>query len=130
LKQHTAQEVAKAMTTVFSRYGFAQEVLSDQGSNFTSEVMQIFPNDFGISHIRTSPNHPQTHEACERLHGTLKKMLTSLTDQFLDTWDEALPWVLFAYREVPVEKLGCRPFDLLFSRSAAGPLALEICLVT
>jgi hypothetical protein len=31
---------------------------------------------------------------------------------------------LFAYREVPVETLGCSPFELLFGRSVTGPLAL------
>jgi len=36
----------------------------------------------------------------------------------------ALPWVLFVYREVPVETLGCSPFDLLFGRSVARPLSL------
>jgi len=54
----------------------------------------------------------------------LKKMLTALAEKFTDTWDAALPWVLFAYHEVPVEILGCSPFDLLFGRSIAGLLAL------
>ena len=42
-------------------------------------------------------------------------MLMDLTDQFPDTWDETLPWVLFAYRDVPVETLGCSPFDLFLA---------------
>ena len=45
-------------------------------------------------------------------------------DHFPDACDKALPWVLFAYREVPVETLGYSPFDLLLGRSVAGPLAL------
>jgi len=80
-----------------------------------SELMQIFLNDLGISHIRTSLYHPQTNVACEWFNGTLKKMLMDLTDQFPDTWDETLPWVLFAYRDVPVETLGCSPFDLFLA---------------
>ena len=74
-----------------------------------SSLMQIFLNDFGISQIKSSPYHPQTNGdgACERFNGTLKSMLRSLTDKFPDSWDTALPWVLFAYREVPVETLGC-----------------------
>ena len=35
-----------------------------------------------------------------------------------------MPWILFAYREVLVETLGCSPFDLLFGRYVAGPLSL------
>jgi len=124
LKQHTAPDVAQALVNVFSHFGFPQEILSDQGSDFMSALMQIFLNDFGISQIRTSPYHPQTNGACERFNGTMKTMLRSLTESFPDSWDTALPWVLFAYREVPVETLGCSPFDLLFGRSVAGPLSL------
>jgi len=86
--------------------------------------MQIFLNDFGINQIRSSAYHPQTNGACERFIGTLKSMLRSLTEKFPDSWDTALPWILFAYREVPVETLGSSPFDLLFGRSVAGPLSL------
>ena len=51
-------------------------------------------------------------------------MLRSLTEKFPDSWDTALPWILFAYREVPVETFGCSPFDLVFGRSVAGHLSL------
>jgi len=61
LKQHTAADVAQALGTVFSRFGFPQEILSDQGSDFMSELMQIFLNDFSIHHVRSSPYHPQTN---------------------------------------------------------------------
>ena len=124
LRDHTAQSVAQALASVFSRFGFPQEVLSDQGTDFMSALMQIFLNDFGINHIRTSPYRPQTNGACERFNGTMKTMLRSFTEQFPDSWDLALPWILFAYREVPVETLGCSPFDLLFGRSVAGPTSL------
>ena len=35
-----------------------------------------------------------------------------------------MPWVLFAYREIPVETLEFFPFELLFSRTITGPLLL------
>jgi len=124
LQHHTAQDVARALISVFSHFGFPSRILSDQGTDFLSELMQVFLHEFGISQINTSPYHPQTNGACERLNGTLKSMLRSLSDKFPDSWDQAIPWVLFAYREVPVETLGCSPFDLLFGRSVAGPLAL------
>jgi len=102
LNQHTAADVAQALGTVFSRFGFPQEILSDQGSDFMSELMQVFLNEFSVHHTRTSPYHPQSNGACERFNGTLKTMTRSLLDRFPDSWDTALPWVLFAYREVPV----------------------------
>ena len=91
LKQHTAADVAQALGTVFSRFGFPQQILSDQGSDFTSELMQVFLNEFSVHHIRTSPYHPQSNGACERFNGTLKTMIRSLLDRFPDSWDTALP---------------------------------------
>ena len=51
-------------------------------------------------------------------------MIRSLLDRFPDSWYTVLPWVLFAYREVPVETLGCSPFELRFGRTVPGPLQL------
>jgi len=124
MKQRTAEDVAQALGHVFSHFGFPQGILSYQGSDFMSALMQIFLTGFGLNQIRTSPYHPQTNGACERFNGTLKSMLSSLTENFPDSWDTALPWILFAYREMPVETLGFSPFDLLFGRSVAGPLSL------
>ena len=37
-------------------------------------------------------------------------------------WDEYLPFLLFAYREVPQESTGFSPFESLFGRRVRGPL--------
>jgi len=89
-----------------------------------TELIQIFLNDFSIHHVRSSPYHQQSNGACERFNGTLKTMLRSLLDRFPDSWDTALPWILFAYREVPVVTVGFRPFDRTFGRTVSGPLFL------
>jgi len=91
MKQHTAQDVAQALSSVFSHFGFPREILSDQDTDFMSTLMQIFLNDFGVSQIRSSPYHPQTNGACERFNGTMKNMLRSLTEKFPDFWNTALP---------------------------------------
>jgi len=49
-----------------------------------SAVAQIFLGEFDINQIRTSAYHPQTNGADERFNGTLKSMLRSLTDKFLE----------------------------------------------
>ena len=37
-------------------------------------------------------------------------------------WDRWLPYLLFAYREVPQASTGFSPFELLFVRHVRGPL--------
>lgn len=37
-------------------------------------------------------------------------------------WDKLIPYLLFAYREVPQESSGFSPFELLYGREVRGPL--------
>ena len=123
LPDHTSQRVAQALLSHFSRFGFPEEVLSDQVTDLVSELMQIFLNDFAITHIRASAYHPLTNGSCERFYRTMKNMTRSVVAEYNDAWDECLPWILFAYREISVETLGFSPFELLFGRDARGPLS-------
>jgi transposase InsO family protein len=91
LKQHTAQEVAQVLISVFTRFGFPCELISDQVSDFMSALMQIFTHEFHIDHIRTSAWHPETNGACERFNGSMKSMLRALSEKFSEAWDLALP---------------------------------------
>jgi len=124
LPDHTAKTVASALVGHFSRFGYPEEILSDQASDFVSALMQIFLNDCSVNHIRASCYHPQTNGSCERFHKTMKNMIRAIVSDFNDAWDECLPWILFAYREIPVVTLGFSPFELLFGRQARGPISL------
>jgi hypothetical protein len=124
LVSHDAISVVNALNCVFSLFGFPKELLSDRGTEFLGDVMQIFLDRFSIAHIKTSAYRPQTNASCERFHRCLKDMMRSVMDQFPQNWDDAIPWVLFAFREVPVEGLGFSPFDLMFGRQVVGPLSL------
>lgn len=37
-------------------------------------------------------------------------------------WDKLLPYVLFAYRDVPQESTGFSPFELVYGRDVRSPL--------
>ena len=39
-------------------------------------------------------------------------------------WDKLVPYLLFAYREVPQTSTGFSPFELLYGRNVRGPLAI------
>jgi hypothetical protein len=123
LLRHDARSVATALISVFSRFGFPNEILSDQGTEFLSDIMQIFLDECNISHIKCSIYHPQSNPV-ERFHRVLKQMIRSIPEVCPQAWDTCLPWILFAYREVPVEGLGFSPFELMFGRTVSGPLSL------
>ena len=49
-------------------------------------------------------------------------MLRKLVSKEGKNWDRLLPYVLFAYREVPQSTTGFSPFELLYGREVRGPL--------
>ena len=121
LRSTETERVAEALVTFFSRVGIPEEILTDQGSNFTSKLMKEVYALLGIKPIRMSPYHPQTDGLVERFNQTLKAMLRRMAQDGKD-WDKLVPFVLFAYREVPQASTGFSPFELMFRRIVRGPL--------
>jgi len=72
--------------------------------------------------IRTSPYHPQTDGLVERFNQTLKSMLRKAATNEGCDWDKMIPFLLFAYREVPQSSTRFSPFELLYGRPVRGPL--------
>lgn len=117
-----AARVAKELVGLFAHFGIPQEILTDQGANFMSGLLEEVYLALHIRRIRTSPYHPQTDGLVERFNGTLKAMLKKFSNGRQSDWDEYLPYLLFAYREVPQESTGFSPFELLYGRKVRGPL--------
>lgn len=124
LRTITAPSVLRALIQFFSRVGVPEEILTDQGTNFTSRLLHLFHKQLGISAIKTTPYHPQTDGLVERFNQTLKKMLRKFVDDSGKDWDRWLPFLLFAYREVPQASTGFSPFELLYGWDVQGPLDL------
>ena len=122
LRSIDAEHVAEELMKVFARVGIPQEVLTDQGSNFTSQLLREVYRLLQVQPIRTSPYHPQTDGLVERFNQTLKAMLRRAATEEGRDWDKLIPYLLFAYREVPQASTGFSPFELLYGRAVRGPL--------
>ena len=71
-KNHTAHTTARVLyNDFFSVFCFPQKLLSDQGTEFTGDVIAAMCKPLGIEKIRTTPYHPQTNGLAERVHQTL-----------------------------------------------------------
>ena len=121
LKRVDNLSVLEAMMEIFSRYGIPKELLTDQGSVFTSHLTRHMCKTFEIHKIQTSPYHPQSDGALERWHACLKGMLKR-AEVDLKEWDKMLKFVLFAYRDTPHCVTGFSPFSLMYGRDVRGPL--------
>ena len=124
LRTTNAKTVAEALIQYFSRVGIPDEIVSDQGSNFMSKLLAQLYDQLGVTKIKTSVYHPEANGLVERFNGTLKGMLKKFVRERVQIWDKYLPYLLFAYREVPCESTGYSPFELLYGRTVRGPLAV------
>ena len=122
LKSIDAENIAEELVKIFSRVGLPREILTDQGSNFTSQLLREMYRMLHISPIRSSPYYPQTDGLVERFNQTLKAMIRRTAVSEGNDWDKLIPYLLFAYREVPQASTGFSPFELLYGRSVRGPL--------
>ncbi|XP_076057418.1 uncharacterized protein LOC143034959 [Oratosquilla oratoria] len=130
LRRVHAKVVFQELIKFFTRWGLPRELQTDQGSVFLSkEVMQGL-GALGIVKVTSSAYHPQSQGALERYHQTLKTMLKKWCLDNDTGWDQALPYLLFAVREVPNESMGISPFDMVFGHCVRGPLrVLKECLL-
>ncbi len=122
LRNIDAESVAEELVKLFARVGIPREILTDQGTNFTSQLLAEVYRLLHVDSLRASPYHPQTDGLVERFNQTLKEMLRKTASEEGKDWDKLLPYVLFAYREVPQESTGFSPFELVYGREVRGPL--------
>ncbi|XP_076438810.1 uncharacterized protein LOC143277793 [Babylonia areolata] len=124
LKHVSAETVAEALFTMWTRTGVPAEVLTDRGSQFTGSVMQEVYRLLSVRGLTTTPYHAQCNGLVERFNATLKAMLRRLSYEKPRAWDRWIPALLFAYREVPQESTGYSPFELLYGRTVRGPMQI------
>ena len=125
LKGITAEEVADAFfKEVITRHCCPAQVLTDRGTQFTSELFQVLCARLGIKTLKISALHAQTNGKCERFHQFLKKALSLLVQRDQNEWDLYLDCVLFAYRTTVHYKVNEVPFFLLYGRDVVLPVDL------
>jgi len=52
--------------------GVSPRIISDNGPQFIAKDFKEFVRQYGLTHVRTSPYHPQSNGKLERWHGSLK----------------------------------------------------------
>jgi transposase InsO family protein len=121
----TAQVVAdKFVTEWVCRYGCPTVLHSDQGRQFESELFQELCRLLDIHKTRTSRYRPQSDAVVERNNRTIKKMLRSLVEENVRSWDEYLPYAMMAFRASIHVSTKCSPNLLLFGSENRLPVDL------
>ena len=121
MKRTVAPGVAQCMLNGWvSRFGCPYSILSDQGSEFTSNLFKCLSDTLKARKIRTSTYHPRTDGMVERSNRTIIDILSKYAQGEPD-WDLRIPLVLFAIRTSEHATTGFSPFKLVYGQEAKIP---------
>ena len=83
---------------IICRHGCPKELQSDQGTEFTAQIIEELITQFEIKQKFSSSYHPQINRIVERFNRTLCGILQKYCIALNDQWDIYIPSALFAYR--------------------------------
>ena len=72
--------VQAAWDHFFSKYGFSEKIVTDQGTQFEGNLFKELCKVADITKLRTTTYHPQGNGNCERFNSTLINMIRTLVD--------------------------------------------------
>ena len=82
-----ATTVAKTLwDRFFVHYRFPEKILSDQGQNFKSKLLEELCLLTQVKKMRTTPYRPEENGSCEWFNWTLISMLGTLPEEFKAEW--------------------------------------------
>ena len=98
MKSTTTSKVLDLLRFIFACYGLPQQLVSDNGPQFTSAEFKEFCGRNGIQHVRVAPYHPASNGAAERLVQSFKASLKKSASWFRTV---SLANFLLIYRSTP-----------------------------
>ena len=114
----TTTSAAKTIATLrhlFSTYGLPEQVVSDNGPQFTSEEFQQFMQSNRVKHIRCAPYHPASNGAVESFNQTFKRALKA-SEKDGRSLSHRLADFLLTYRSTPHSTTNRTPSSLFLNR--------------
>ena len=109
----TTLAMVENLRHIFAQHGLPDQLVSDNGPQFTSSEFTTFLQSNGIRHIRSAPFHPATNGLAERFVQTFKRAMPSNAEMSAGKF---LPKFLLAYRTSPNTSTNATPASRLMNR--------------
>ena len=117
-----AETIADVITErLVAMFGTPEVLLTDRGSNYTSELVQNICQRFNIKKKETSAYHPQSDGLQERWHKVLGDSIRTMSHIDPIDWDRTLPVLLLCYRNTYHTTLGDTPMFCAMGYDALLP---------
>lgn len=121
-KNTTSDWCIKELQNIFKNFGLPNLLVSDNGSQFTSQVFELFLKENGIVHKTIAPYNPSSNGQAERFVQTVKNALLAMNNE-KGTLDLKLYRLLIQMRQV-INSSGCSAYEKMFNRKIRTHLSL------
>ena len=98
--QEATTVAKKLVDEVFCRFSPPEQLHSDQGRQFESELIQQLCKLLQVRKTHTTPYHPQYNGVVKRFNGTLLDMLSTTTGDHPSDWDQSIRKLCLAYNRI------------------------------
>ena len=120
--QEARTVAAKLVDEGYCRFSPPEQLHSDQGRQFESDLVKEICSILRIVKSRTTPYHPQSDGLVERFNRTLKHMLSTTVRDHPFDWEDRLRKVCMACNTSIHASTSYTPFYLMFGREARLPI--------
>ena len=123
MSKTTANRTIVELRRLFSAYGLPEQIVTDNGPQFTSDEFSLFLRTNGVKHIRCSPYHPASNGLAERFVRTFKEAMKAGRADSLPL-QHRLANFLLTYRTTPHATTNEPPCVLFLGRNSRTRLDL------
>lgn len=111
------------LTGLFDRFGLVEELVTDNGVQFTSSEFSEFLQSLGIRHCRTALYSPQADSEAERLNRVLKEGIKAALAEG-KSFQTGVRQTLAVYRTTAHATTGVSPASLMLAFPVRTPLSM------
>ena len=81
LRTISSSNIVESLFDYITVHGRPSQILTDLGSQFTSNIFQQFTNTYGIKLMHTTVSHPQANSISERINSHIKSTIIALQQE-------------------------------------------------
>ncbi|XP_057853197.2 uncharacterized protein LOC131063406 [Cryptomeria japonica] len=111
---------------IFTRFGVPREITTDQGPQFTSELIAALVKEYEIRHWKPTPYHPQANGQVEVTNRELENILTKMVALHKHDWAMQLLEAIWAYHTTWKTTTGLTPYKLVYGKKAVLLIKFKI----
>jgi hypothetical protein len=126
IPQQDAETIARAFVlNIMLKFGAPAQILTDQGSNFLSDLFKNTCRLLNIKKIQTTAFLSESNVGLEQSHRVLTEYLRHYVRENQTNRDEFVPYAVYVYNATVHATTAFTPFELVYGFKSEVPSALR-----